>query len=73
MDTRLNIYYKFLGKNLLLRREKDFWNYQEDWLSNLGLTVDRKRVLISALNLLLTNMTRPGKWRKAYPGSFKKH
>jgi len=70
MDKRLNIYYKFLGKNLLLRREKDFWNYQEDWLRDLGLSIDRKRILISALNLLLTNMTRPGKWRKVYPGSF---
>jgi len=70
MDKRLNMYYIFPGKNLLLRREKDFWNYQEDWLSSLGLSIDIKRVLISALKLVLTNITRPGKRRKVYLGSF---
>jgi len=41
-------YYKFLGKSVFERKEKDFWNYHETGLRNLGLPLSRIRLIKAA-------------------------
>src|SRR5256885_12949498 len=37
LDRLISKYYRFLGKSLLLRRDKNFWDYHTNQLSQLGV------------------------------------
>lgn len=64
LKDRTAEYYRFLGKNLLLRRENEFWAFQENWVSDLGMKIDRKRVVFSAIKVMMLNLTKPEKYSR---------
>jgi glycosyltransferase involved in cell wall biosynthesis len=72
MKRRLYVYYRFLGISLLQIRKRNFWKYQEDSLSGLGLSLDKMRVFLSSLSVALMNLTRPSQYRMAYKQWFEK-
>lgn len=57
LDMWLSRYYRFLGRNHLQRRDKEFWDYQKNGLATLGMTLNGFRVRISAAKILLANNT----------------
>jgi glycosyltransferase involved in cell wall biosynthesis len=59
LNQHLAQYYRFLGKNLLLRRDKDFWDYHRKQLSEAGIGLSRSRVARAALANLCTAAVNP--------------
>src|SRR5439155_18145007 len=49
LDRLISKYYRFLGKSLLLRRDKNFWDYHTNQLSQLGFEFSRARLYFAAL------------------------
>lgn len=52
LTEHLSEYYRFLGKSLLLRREKGFWDYHKRQLIKSGLGFSRARLARAALATL---------------------
>jgi glycosyltransferase involved in cell wall biosynthesis len=59
---KLNDYYRFLGVSYLQRREKEFWQHQENTLNEMKLFLDWKRIRTAALGVFIANITRPGQY-----------
>ena len=53
-------YYRFLGKNLFLARDKKFWDYHKRELVNSGVGFSRSRVVQGALQTIWSTAARPG-------------
>jgi hypothetical protein len=54
----LRKYYRFLGKNLLLRRKREFWKYHLDGLKKIGYPLDYMKLLggfLREVGLILLN------------------
>jgi glycosyltransferase involved in cell wall biosynthesis len=45
LKKRFDEYYRFLGKNVLLRRKKEFWEYHKNGLNNLGCSFSIRRLI----------------------------
>jgi glycosyltransferase involved in cell wall biosynthesis len=56
----LTQYYRYLGRALLLRRERKFWEYHCHELASLGYQLSWWRVLAGAVNVILEGLSRPG-------------
>ncbi len=46
LEQHLSDYYQFLGKSLVLRRDKRFWNYHKGKMVAAGVGFDRSRVVV---------------------------
>lgn len=53
-------YYRFLGKNLFLARDKKFWDYHTRELFDSGVGFSRTRVAQGALQTVWSAVSRPG-------------
>jgi len=53
IERKLNEYYRFLARNLVRRRGKDFWNYHEKKLTETGLGWSRMRLVKASLGELI--------------------
>ena len=51
-QERLSIYYLFLGRNLLRKRNKEFWDYHRNGLKKLGLPLNKFKLCKGALGAL---------------------
>jgi glycosyltransferase involved in cell wall biosynthesis len=45
LRKRFNEYYRFLGKNVLLRRKKEFWQYHKNGLNNIGYSFSYRKLI----------------------------
>jgi glycosyltransferase involved in cell wall biosynthesis len=72
LDKRLKDYYRFLGKNFLLFSENEFWVYQENWLKNIGISLNKSRIVRSAAVVFLENIMRLEQYKKIFRRWFKK-
>jgi glycosyltransferase involved in cell wall biosynthesis len=61
LRSHLSSYYRFLGKNMLLRRDALFWSYHKSQLINLGVGYSRGRVAAGLLATLASAMLNPGR------------
>jgi glycosyltransferase involved in cell wall biosynthesis len=52
MNGHMAQYYRFLGKSLLLGRDKEFWDYHKRQLAEAGIGLSRVRVIRAALENL---------------------
>ena len=52
VEQHLTSYYKVLGKNLLLGRDKHFWDYHKQMLTQVGVGFDRLRIAGGVLAVL---------------------
>lgn len=52
LARHLSAYYRFLGKSLLLGREKQFWDYHKEEMAKAGMRFSRARVTKGALRTL---------------------
>jgi glycosyltransferase involved in cell wall biosynthesis len=48
LEQRLQGYYRFLGKSVLQRREKEFWDYHKEGLEKLGFSLNRIELIKAA-------------------------
>lgn len=72
IKKRLYDYYRYLGVSLLQMREREFWNYQVQCLGRMGLSLNRSKVFIFALGVMLTNITHPERIRQTFRGILKR-
>jgi hypothetical protein len=63
---RLKDFYRYMGLGLLQYRGRDFWKKQVEFLGMVGLTLNKMRVLYSALSIVYTNLTRPSQYKKIF-------
>lgn len=56
MEKHLNIYYRFLGKNVLKLREKEFWDFHKKGLRDIGFPIRYSRLSINAIALLYNHL-----------------
>ena len=49
MRQQLKYYYQFLGRKLLRKQDKEFWNLHFEKLSDLGIRVNKIRIVLEAL------------------------
>jgi glycosyltransferase involved in cell wall biosynthesis len=61
---RMQRYYRFLGKSLWQRREKEFWQYHQQALRTLGTPLNTFLLYKAALGVALTSFRA---WGKAFP------
>jgi glycosyltransferase involved in cell wall biosynthesis len=52
IEQHLTLYYRALGKNLLLGRDKSFWNYHKQMLTQVDGGFNRMRVVGGAITVL---------------------
>ncbi|MBV6433909.1 MAG: hypothetical protein IANPNBLG_04143 [Bryobacteraceae bacterium] len=60
IDRLTSTYYRSLGKSLLLGRDKSFWNYHRDKLTEAGVGFSRFRVATGLLAYLGAALLNPG-------------
>jgi hypothetical protein len=61
LDEHLVIYYRFLGKNVLRRKEKEFWEYHTRQLKECGHPLNRVRLTKTLCLQILKALMNP--WR----------
>jgi glycosyltransferase involved in cell wall biosynthesis len=59
LDRHLSQYYKFLGKSLLLGRDKEFWDFHKKTLAESGVGFSLARLASGALSTLSRAMLNP--------------
>lgn len=59
LKAHLAAYYKFLGKNMLLRRDDRFWQYHKQSLRQAGVGFSVPRLLQGFVRMLVEAMARP--------------
>lgn len=59
ISSHLSAYYKFLGKNTLLRRDRRFWEYHKQSLTQAGLSFSLPRLAQGFIEMLWEALTRP--------------
>lgn len=59
LSRRLTEYYRFLGKSLILGRERQFWEYHRSQLMKAGVGFSRARVLLGSLAQVSANILKP--------------
>ena len=59
LNSHLNEYYKFLGKSVLLRRDKQFWNYHKGQLIDAGVGFSSSRLMQGLIKTLAGAVVRP--------------
>lgn len=60
LDRHLSNYYRFLGKNLVMSRDKKFWEYHRKQLSDSGIGFSRGRLCKGMLAELFAALLNPG-------------
>jgi glycosyltransferase involved in cell wall biosynthesis len=53
-------YYRFLGKSLMLGRNKEFWDRHKEGLSKAGIAFSRLRAVKGALETVISGIANPG-------------
>jgi glycosyltransferase involved in cell wall biosynthesis len=61
LTQHLSEYYRFLGKSLILRRDKRFWAYHRGRMEAAGVGFDRSRVVAGLFAALLKAVRNPEK------------
>jgi hypothetical protein len=59
MSRHLSEYYAFLGKSVLVGRDRDFWNYHRRELTQAGVGFSQSRVVMGMLTTLCGASLRP--------------
>ena len=59
LDLHMTQYYTFLGRRLLVERDRRFWCYHEETLAKFGLGLSRTRLIRSALRELFGSALHP--------------
>ncbi|GAH82937.1 unnamed protein product, partial [marine sediment metagenome] len=57
LNKRLYDYYRFLGVSLIQYRNRDFWRHQDECLGSMGISLNKSRVILSAVGVFLENIT----------------
>lgn len=70
---RIKRYYLFLGKSVLLRREKAFWEYHKKELQKIGYGLSVPRVIAACSTIALNNLLNPGDAIKGLIGRLQNH
>jgi glycosyltransferase involved in cell wall biosynthesis len=60
VNNHLSGYYRFLGKSLMLRRDKAFWDYHRTQLVDAGVGYRSARVLGGAIATIVSAAVNPG-------------
>jgi glycosyltransferase involved in cell wall biosynthesis len=59
LAAHLGEYYRFLGKSLMLHRDKQFWDFHRGVLTQLGIGLNRTRLLKGLLAVLCNEALNP--------------
>ncbi len=59
LNSHLNDYYRFLGKSVLLGRDKQFWKYHKEKLIDAGVGFSSSRLMQGLIKTLLGAIARP--------------
>lgn len=61
LDDLLSQYYRFLGKSLMMRRDKEFWDYHRTQLASTAIGYRRARVAAGLLFSIASAVLNPGR------------
>jgi len=56
LKTKMKSYYRFLGRSLLKRREKEFWTYHQRALEEIGFRLNYLRLGLSTIRFLISQI-----------------
>ena len=71
-SKRLHDYYRFLGVSLLQYRKSDYWHHQEECLASMGISLNKSRILLSAVGVFLENIMNLEQYKKIFRRWFMK-